>query len=118
MRRTVSALVIVFSTVVVFAQAKRPMTFDDVMAIKTVSSAAISPDGKLVAYSVSYADMKDNERRNEIWMVAASGGAPRKFTSGKNDSSPVWSPDGQWLAFLSSRPAATGSTPQSPAPSG
>lgn len=114
MRRTAFALVIVFCAVVVFAQAKRPMTFDDVMAIKTVSSATISPDGKLVAYSVSYADMKDNERRNEIWMVATSGGTPRKFTSGKNDSSPVWSPDGQWLAFLSSRPAATGSTPAGP----
>lgn len=118
MRRTVFALVIVFCAGVVFAQGKRPMTFDDVMSIKTVSSAAISPDGKLVAYSVSYSDMKDNERRNEIWMVATSGGTPRKFTSGKNDSSPVWSPDGQWLAFLSSRPAATGSTPPGPAPSG
>ena len=94
------------------AQTPRPMTFDDVMALKTVGNTAISPDGKQIAYTLSWADMKDNERRTEIWMVAANGGSPRRFTSGKNDTSPQWSPDGQWLAFISTRGTGEAAKPQ------
>jgi dipeptidyl aminopeptidase/acylaminoacyl peptidase len=109
--------ILVFAAPLATAQDKRAMTFDDVMALKTVGGAAISPDGKMIAYTVSYSDMKENERRSEIWMVAATGGTARKFTSGKNDSSPLWSPDGHWLAFLSTRPA-TSPPGSGPAPSG
>ncbi|HZS09233.1 MAG TPA: S9 family peptidase [Blastocatellia bacterium] len=89
------------------AQTPRPMTFDDVMALRAVGGTAISPDGKTVAYTVSYAEMKENERLTEIWLVRTTGGKPRRFTSGKNDISPQWSPDGQWIAFISTRSAAS-----------
>ena len=37
-------------------------------------------------------------------MVPASGGAPIQLTRAKKSStSPAWSPDGQWLAFVSDR---------------
>jgi dipeptidyl aminopeptidase/acylaminoacyl peptidase len=98
------------------AQTPRPMTFDDVMALKTVSNSVISPDGKMVAYTVSSADMKENERRTEIWMVTTDGGHPRRFTSGKNDNAPQWSPDGQWLAFLSTRSASMNPASEPPRP--
>ena len=107
-------LVLLFSLSVI-AQTQRPMTFDDVMALKTVAASTISPDGKFVAYTLSYADMKDNERRTEIWMVATEGGKPRRFTNGKNDNAPTWSPDGQTLAFLSAR-SAGGTSSEPPRP--
>lgn len=94
------------------AQTSRPMTFDDVMALKTVGNTTISPDGKQIAYTLSWAEMKDNERRTEIWMVAANGGNPRRFTTGKNDNAPSWSPDGQWLAFISTRGTGEAAKPQ------
>ena len=86
------------------AQTPRPMTPDDVLNIKSVGGAEISPDGQLVLYEVSYADLGDDRRRTEIWLAPATG-APaqskaRKFTSGHNDRSPEWSPDGQSVAFL------------------
>ena len=87
--------------------APRPMTFDDIMAMKTPGAAAISPDGRTVVYTLSYADMKDNERRTELWIADTSAGNARRFTSGKNDTAPQWSPDGKWIAFLSARGAAT-----------
>ncbi|MFN7927591.1 MAG: hypothetical protein U0Y68_06540 [Blastocatellia bacterium] len=96
----------------VSAQTPRPMTFDDVMALKTVGTTAISPDGKWIAYTLAYADMKENERHTEIWMVAADGGNARRFTTGKNDTTPTWSPDGQWLAFLSTRGTGEATKPQ------
>ena len=94
------------------AQTPRPMTYDDVMAIKTVGGTAISPDGKQVAYTLSYADMKENERRTEIWVVTTNGGNARRFTMGKNDAAPTWSPDGQSLAFISTRGTGEAAKPQ------
>jgi len=86
-----------------YAQDRRPMTFDDVMALKNVGGVNISPDGKTVIYTLSAADLKENESQSEIWLVTTNGSKPRRFTSGKNDRSPQWSPDGQWIAFLSAR---------------
>jgi len=43
-----------------FAQEKRAMTFEDVLAVKSVSDVQVSPDGKWIAYVVTSADMKED----------------------------------------------------------
>lgn len=86
------------------AQQKRAMTFEDMLALKSVSDAQISPDGKWVAYVVSSADMKENANDADVWMVTTGGGDPvRLTTSKKNDNQPRWAPDGKRLAFVSAR---------------
>jgi dipeptidyl aminopeptidase/acylaminoacyl peptidase len=83
----------------------RPMSFDDVMAVRSVGDTEISPDGRWIAYVVTERDLKENQANADIWLVAAAGDRPpvRLTTSPKNDSQPRWSPDGQRLAFISSR---------------
>ncbi|HYM01114.1 MAG TPA: DPP IV N-terminal domain-containing protein, partial [Blastocatellia bacterium] len=86
------------------AQQKRAMTPEDVIALRQVSGAEISPDGKWVAYVVSTNDMKEDAANPDIWLVSTSGGqAVQLTTSEKADTSPRWSPDGKTLGFISAR---------------
>jgi len=83
--------------------AKHPITFDDLIRMHRVSEAQVSPDGKWAAYTVTTPDMEANRNAGNLWMVATSGGEAMQLTQSGHDSSPVWSPDGKTIAFLSSR---------------
>ena len=63
-----------------------------------VSWPTLSVDGRWIAYYRVIHGQRD------IWTVPAGGGASRQFTDhSAMDVSPVWSPDGSELAFLSDR---------------
>jgi dipeptidyl aminopeptidase/acylaminoacyl peptidase len=88
-----------------FAQdgVKHPITFTDLISMHRVAEPQVSPDGKWVAYTVATPDMEANRNASNIWVVATAGGAEIQLTRSGHDSSPVWSPDGKSIAFLSSR---------------
>lgn len=87
----------------------RGITPEDYYAFEFPGDPQISPDGKLVAYVVTKVDRAQNRRNSTIWMAATDGSrAPWQFTTAPQSfTAPRWSPDGQSLAFLSSRPEST-----------
>ncbi|HWG18969.1 MAG TPA: S9 family peptidase [Terracidiphilus sp.] len=96
-----------FATLV-FAQppnpAKRPMTFEDLMAMKRLGETAVSPEGKWLAYSVTTVDLEKNTKTLELWLQAIAGGEPMKLVVGRpGDGGAQFSADGKRILFTSSR---------------
>ncbi len=83
-------------------------TSGDLIRLRWITSPAISPDGRWVAYVVGEPpDTSRSEKKGQtdIWVVDFDGKrGPRRYASGPSrESEPRWSPDGQWIAFLSDR---------------
>ena len=78
---------------------------EDVYELTGVGDPRLRPGGHgEVAYVVWHIDRDANEYRQSIWLAKTDGSEPpRRFTTGKNDASPRWSPDGTQLAFVAKR---------------
>ena len=84
------------------APPKRPMTFEDMMAMKRLGETAVSPDGKWLAYSVTTVNLEQNTKTAELWLQKIEGGDPIKLAvAHPGDSGPQFSPDGKRILFLS-----------------
>ncbi|HEX4438903.1 MAG TPA: S9 family peptidase, partial [Thermoanaerobaculia bacterium] len=91
----------------------RPVRFEELAKIPRVAGVAVSPDGRLAAYTVSTPDVAANASHSAVWVVPVGGeaagrngvgGEAKRVTSGENsDSDARFSPDGKTLAFLSTR---------------
>jgi dipeptidyl aminopeptidase/acylaminoacyl peptidase len=77
---------------------------EDVYQLTGVGDPRLRPGGEDVAYVVWSIDEEANEYRQSIWLATLDGSEPpRRFTTGRNDAQPRWSPDGTRLAFVAKR---------------
>ena len=84
--------------------ARRVPTVDDLLHLKSIGGARISPDGTRVVYGVTHADFKQDAFVTHLWLADAATGRTAQLTRGdKSAGSPAWSPDGRWVAFTSDR---------------
>lgn len=85
------------------------LTPELVVHLEVVTSSAISPDGKNVAFIRRTQRDPEAERGGaytELFVIPAAGGTPVQFTHRPHNVADIqWSPDGKYIYFRSHRPA-------------
>ncbi len=111
MRKVLATAVVMLFVVVVLPaeQAARRFGLDDFSRVAKVSDPQIAPDGREVAVVIARPDLDLNRWDTELSLVDVASGARRAVvTNLASVSSPRWSPDGQWLAFLAAGSTSSG----------
>jgi len=101
-----TSMALALSTIALSGQdrARRPMQVADVDGFRDVRDLDIAPDGAWVAYTVGLPDVARDKDEGDIWLSNWAGTEHvRLTTSPTRESQPRFSPDGQWIAFVSSR---------------
>ena len=105
-------LATVLTLLVLFTATATAQTWDPELQLKlkAVGAPQVSPDGKRVVYIVNEAVMTADKSEfvSQIWLANIDTKQNTQLTFGeKSSTNPKWSPDGNWIAYVSI-PADTG----------
>lgn len=103
MKRLFTSAVIVLLTLCCSALAQQTgsrLTINDLLKVRRISDPQVSPDGSMIAFSITDPDRTANTSKHQIYLVAIGGGEPRLLPTNESEQ-PRWSPDGKRLAYIS-----------------
>ena len=82
-------------------QTFRQFTINDLLKVRRVGDPQLSPDGRMIAFTITDIDKTANRGISQIYLVPVTGGEPKLLGSGLRSNTPRWSPDGKRIAYLS-----------------
>jgi dipeptidyl aminopeptidase/acylaminoacyl peptidase len=104
MRRLAFLLLFLSCAAVPALAQKRAFTLEDFYRVRSLGDVQVSADGTRVAYTVTSNDLPRGKRSTQVWLMDLGNGQSKQLTSGEASStSPIFSPDGKSLAFVSAR---------------
>ena len=97
-------MISILLTATLAAATPHPLTVDDMLAMERVSDPRVSPDGRLVVFTLRATDIEANRGRTDLWLASTDGATLRRLTSHpENDSDARFLGDGRTIVFLSAR---------------
>ena len=103
--------ILLFASLMAVAQENKkppktePWKPEDVIYAEGASQFQISPDSKWLAWTKSEGDKEKDARVTNLYLTSLTEEREIALTRGSdNNHEPRWSPDGEWIAFLSSKP--------------
>jgi len=83
---------------------KPPFDAQALLDLARIDDPQVSPDGRLVAFTVQRIDVPNNKRITQIFLVPVAGGLARQITQdGDDNERPRWLSDSKRIAFISDR---------------
>jgi dipeptidyl aminopeptidase/acylaminoacyl peptidase len=81
-----------------------PFSIHDMLAMDRISEPQVSPNGKLIVFTLRATDLEADKGRTDIWLIGADDTNLRRLTSHpQGDFNPRWAPDGKSVLFISTR---------------
>ncbi|MHC4727136.1 MAG: TolB family protein [Planctomycetota bacterium] len=81
-----------------------PFSIHDMLAMDRLSDHQVSPDGKLIVFTIRKTDLEADKGRTDLWLIGTDGTDLRRLTSHPEaDYNPRWAPEGKSVWFISTR---------------
>src|SRR5688572_30913265 len=95
--RFIVAAVAVFAGSSAAQSTGRPLTIEDYYRVLDVGGPQMSPDGRMVAFTVSRRIEATNGDSSEVWLTSSGGGITmtRVSSAGSHATNPQWNADGK-----------------------
>lgn len=104
MKQIITLMMGLFAFANLVAQSKRPLKPEDIYRMKTVSSPQVSPDGNWIVYQVRSVDSTKDKSDADLWIMSWDGKENWQLTYNEGgEGNPKWSPDGNYISFISKR---------------
>jgi dipeptidyl aminopeptidase/acylaminoacyl peptidase len=103
--RHTTVLIVLLSAFLPALAQKPPITIDDHFNSVGFTALKFSPDGSALVIGTERADWDRQIFRKDLWLYRDDNksSALVQLTQSGHDTTPRWSPDGRWIAFLSER---------------